>query len=51
MEWQDSGITKGHKEILGYDSHVYYLDHGDDFLVYTYVKSYQIYTLNVCSFL
>lgn len=40
-ERQERGITKGHKETLGCDKYVHYLDGVDGFMG-VYVKTYQI---------
>lgn len=43
-ERQERGITKGHKETLGCDKYVHYLDRVDGFMG-VYVKTYQIVLL------
>lgn len=44
-------ITKLYKEPFGGDGYTHFLDCVEGSQVYTYVKTYQLYTLNVCSLL
>ena len=41
--------TKGQKDTLGSERWAHYLHCGDDFTSITYVKTFLLYILNICS--